>query len=113
MPLYIYEHPTTGEVKEVFQGMNDTHEYSEGNVKWNRLFLRPQAVTNSISSIDPWSAKQFVDRTRDMKGGTLGDLWDISANLSKQREKKAGKDPIKNKAVTDYEKKTTKPHPLK
>lgn len=114
MPLYIYSHPTTGETKEILQGMNDIHEYVEDGIKWIREFVKPQAVTNSIEGIDPWSSKQFVDRTRDMRGGTVGDLWDISAELSKKREKKAGKDPIKDKSVKDYEKKCGgKPHPLK
>lgn len=112
MPYYLYEHPTTKEIKEVFQHMNDVHEHSEAGLKWMRVFAKPQAVTNSISNMDPFSAQQFVDRTRDMRGGTLGDLWDISSDLSNKRAKKAGKDPVKDKAVKAYEKKCGgKKHP--
>lgn len=110
MPLYIYEHPTTHEIKEIVQRMIDAHEYSEGGVKWNRIFQKPQA--NTTGTVDPFSAKDFVNKTRDGRG-TLGELWDRSAELSEKRKDKLGHDPIKEKAIADYAKKTGgKKHPL-
>lgn len=112
MPLYTYEHPKTKQRKDIFQPMTAVHEYIEDGVKWNRVFDAPNANVNSLSSIDPFSKKDFLDKTRDMKGGTLGDLWDVSAELSAKRAKKAGKDPIKEKAIKDYERKCHgKKHP--
>ena len=40
-------------------------------------------------------------------------MFDLSKEMSLKREKKEGVDPIKNKAVKSYEKKTRKPHPNK
>lgn len=109
MPLYIYEHPKTEEVIELIQGMNDKHEYiDDKGVKWNRLFSKPQAKTVTI---DPFSARDFVEKTRGTRG-TVGDLWDQSAELSAARTKRYGYDPVKDKTVKDYEKKCKTSHPL-
>lgn len=42
MPTYIYEHPETKELIEVFQDMNAEHVYiDEKGIKWNRIFSPP------------------------------------------------------------------------
>lgn len=109
MPIYIYEHPTTGETVEIFQGINDEHVYSQDGVKWNRIITAPNV---SADSINPNSPQDFIDKTKN-KNYTLGDLWDKSKELSEARAKKhGGADPIKEKAKNEYKKKTKKDHPL-
>ena len=46
---------------------------------------------------------------------TAGEMMDLSGELSKKREKAKdnGIDPVKQKSVTKYEKKTGKAHPNK
>lgn len=106
MPIYLYENPKTKEVKEVLQGMNDVHEYSENGVKWNRIFTKPTASIDT--QLNPNSAADFVNSTKN-KNYSIGDLWDKSAELS---EKRGGKeDKLKQKALDDYKKKTGKHHP--
>jgi len=103
MPLYTYEHPKTKKQVTIIQKMTDSHEYvDEKGVKWNRVFHVPQAATDT--QIDPFSFNDFVKKTNNKKG-TVGDLWDISADLSEKRKSKAGKDAIKEKTISDYEKK--------
>ena len=93
MPIYVYRHPEKEEYREVFQGMNDEHVYSEDGVEWDRVFLSPNASIDS--SVDPFNKQQFMDSTYNKKG-TLGDVMDYSAELSAKRaEKSGGKDPIK------------------
>ena len=41
MPMYVYKNPETNEYREVFQGMNDKHIYSEDGVEWKRVFFHP------------------------------------------------------------------------
>ena len=48
-------------------------------------------------------AKDFVEKTRN-KSGTIGDLWDMSKELSEKRKKKHGKDPILQKYYKNYSK---------
>ena len=93
--------------------MNEEKKYidEKGN-EWERIFTIPQAVFDSSENIDPFSEKQFADVTGKKKGVTIGDLWDKSEELSKKRIEKYGTDPIKNKAVNKYIKKTGKMHPL-
>lgn len=111
MALYEFQNPETKEVIGVFQKMTDEHVYvDEGGLKWVRVWNNPN--TNLGVGVDPFSKEAFMDYT-SKKGMTAGDMMDFSKELSTKREKKKGLDPIKNKTVTDYEKKTKKPHPLK
>ena len=41
MPIYLYQNPKTGKVKEIVQSVHDTHEYSEDGIKWDRIFRNP------------------------------------------------------------------------
>lgn len=101
MPIYLYSHPETGEIKEVFQGMNDEHSYEEEGVKFKRIFTVPQASIDT--KVDPYSKKDFKEKICNKKG-TIGDLWDASAEMSEKRAAKDGKDAIKEKALDNYAK---------
>jgi hypothetical protein len=83
--------------------MNDLHVYSGINGdedSWKRVFTVPNASIDS--HVDPFSSKQFVDKTQNKKG-TYGDLLDRSAEMSDKRASLAGgKDPVKEKYFTDY-----------
>lgn len=112
MPLYTFEHPITKQRKTFLQRMNDVHKFFDGEgTEWNRVFEIPQAKVSTLSSIDPFNKNQFMDKTRTMSG-TVGDLWDLSAELSEKRKAKRGKDTVKEQAIKDYRKKTKgKLHP--
>jgi len=102
MPRYIYQDGDTGEVVELIQSMNEVHEYERDGKKWNRLFTPPQM--NFDVKVDPYSPKDFNRVTE--KKGTIGDLWDRSAELSYDRaSKNGGIDPIKQEFFNDYSKK--------
>lgn len=109
MPLYLYQHQETEEIIEVLQGMNDKHEYfDEEGKEWKRVFTVPTASIDT--RIDPFSANDFVNKTGNKKG-TVGNMMDLSAELSQQRSEKVGsEDPVKRKIFTDYEKKVGKKH---
>lgn len=101
MPLYLYLNERTGETKEILQSMNDVHSYEEEGVAWKRVFTIPQ--TSIDTKIDPNSSKDFVRATN--KKGTIGDIMDLSAELSDKRAEKEGTDPVKQKHFEDYKKK--------
>lgn len=90
--------------------MQDEHVYEEDGVKWERVFTVPQASIDA--NIDPFNQQQFIDKTGS-KNGSVGDVWDRSAELSAKRAEKAGGvDPVKAKYYKDYSKKRKgKPHP--
>lgn len=103
MPLYLYRHPTTGEIREIVQTIKEEHKYvDENGLEWAREFTVPNASIDT--KWDPNSAKDFVRKTASKKG-TIGDLLDKSAELSKKREEKIGKDPLKENMYKDYSKK--------
>ena len=93
MPLYSFEHPETGETVELVQGMKDPHVFvDESGVEWNRVWVSPNAAMDT--NVDPFSAKDFVKKTANMKG-TVGDIWDYSKELGERRKDKEGKDKLK------------------
>ena len=102
MPIYVYKHPEREEYEEVFQGMNDEHVYEKDGVTWERVFLAPNASIDN--NIDPFNQQQFMDATYGKKG-TMGDMMDLSAEMSQKRADKAGgKDPVKEKFYDNYAK---------
>lgn len=108
MPIYIYHNEETGETKEIVQSMKEDHVYFEDGIQWKRVFTVPTASIDT--KIDPFSQKQFVEKTGNKKG-TMGNIMDLSAELSQKREQSNGKeDPVKRKHFSDYEKKVGKKH---
>jgi len=107
MGLYLYQNPNTKEIIEVVQKMNDEHTFFKDGINWIRLFTSPCPKIG----INPFSQEDWNNQTRNTRG-TIGDLWDKSAELSEKRAKKSGGiDPIKQKTAEAYRKKTGKPHP--
>jgi hypothetical protein len=102
MPIYVYKHPELEEYVEVFQGMNDKHEYTdEFGIEWKRVFLAPNAAIDLETN--PYDKQAFLDKTSN--GGTMGDLWDRSAEMSQKRaEQNDGVDPYKKQYFKDYSK---------
>jgi len=108
VPLYVYKHPTEEKYKEVVQGMNDPHSFSEEGVEWKRVFLSPNAAISNRP--DPFDSNSFVEKTANMKG-TFGDMMNYSAELSEKRaERIGGEDPLKRKHFKEYEKLVGKKH---
>lgn len=102
MPIYLYQHPKTKEIKSIFQKMLDEHVYSEDGIEWNRVFTLPMASVGT--KVDPFSSKQFIEQSAAKKG-TIGDLIDQSRELSAKREKVIGTDPLKEKYLKNWSKK--------
>lgn len=108
MPEYTYKKPNENIYEDVFQSMSEPHVFFKDGVEWDRVFTNPQLNVNG-GKIDPFSQKEFVDKTGRMKG-TMGDLFDLSAEMSYERANKDGKDPVKEKFLSDYKKETGKTH---
>jgi hypothetical protein len=90
-------------VVSVVQGMNEKHTYETDGKAWNREYTIPKASIDT--QIDPFSQKQFVQKT-DGKVGSMGDLWDKSAELRRKREEISGtQDPVRKKYLESYSKK--------
>ena len=94
MPLYTFEHPTTGAQEDFVFGINDDKiVVDEEGVKWKRVFSAPNISIDA--DVDPFSRKQFLEKTA--KKGTYGELMDRSRELSQKRKDKLGYDPVEQK----------------
>tara|TARA_B100000427_G_scaffold300361_1_gene282691 strand:- start:716 stop:1081 length:366 start_codon:yes stop_codon:yes gene_type:complete len=98
MPEYIYEHPETGEQVIVLQSIHEEHVYEIDGVSYNRVYTIPNASIDT--QIDPHSQQEFREKAK----GTIGDLWDQSAEASAKRAARYGEDPVKKKFFEDYSK---------
>ena len=104
MGLYLFSNPKNEtEIVEVVMSIHDNHQYIKDGVVWDRIWTKPTASVSSISKIDPFNSKSFVETT-GKKSGNLGDLQDLSEELSQKLEKKMGQDPIKIAANERYKK---------
>lgn len=108
MPIYLFEHIETGNIQEVVFHMNEEKIYLGPDSKnpqpgkWRRVWTKPRMSVDT--ACDPHSAKDFVKATN--KPGSIGDLWDRSAELSAKRaDKEGGRDPVKETYYADYAKK--------
>lgn len=105
MPQYTFFRKSTKQYRDIYYGMNDSKEYrgENGNENdWERQWTAPAA---KIDSFDPWDEKKFVKKTGEMKGGTMNDIFNESAALSKQRADKLGhEDPKKTKYFAEQKK---------
>ena len=81
--------------------MKDKHVFFRDGVEWRRVFLAPNPSIDT--KIDPFSKRDFIDKT-SKKFGTLGDLTDISKELSLKRESSAGKDNVRENFYKNYTK---------
>jgi hypothetical protein len=111
MPQYLYQHPKSKKVIELIQSVHDNHEYIDSDgLKWNRVYTAPELNTEGSLKAD-CTAKQFDDYT-GRKKGTIGDLWDRSAELSDKRKKIYGEDPVKKDYLKSWKsKRKNKRHP--
>lgn len=105
MPIYSFLNKKTGKIVDIFQSMNDVHEYKgeSGNENdWERIFYAPNASIDTKQ--DPFSSNQYLDRTKSKKG-TYGNMLDYSKELSEKRASvNGGVDPIKEKYYAEYSK---------
>lgn len=104
MPFYAFSNKDTGEIRDIFFHMNDDKVYNgEDGTEvgvWVREFLSPNASIDTHADI--YSPKDFAKVTN--KKGTIGDMWDRSAEMSAKRTEKEGIDPFKQKYFDNYKK---------
>lgn len=106
MPLYFFQNQQTEEIREVFFHMNDVKEYfgdPEDNdaAEWKRIYTVPMASIDT--EIDPFDKNAYMRKTEN-KNTTLGEMWDKSAEMSRKRAERTGKDPVKEKFLDNYKK---------
>jgi hypothetical protein len=101
MPFYLFQNPQTEEIVEILQNMNEEHIFFDKNgLKYNRIYTSPNYAIDS--KIDPFSSKDFAEKTRNKKG-TIGDLLNKSKELSEKRGGETN-DPVLKNYLSSYEK---------
>lgn len=102
MPQFLYQNPNNeSEIVEIFQSVNDKHEYIKDGIRWQRVWTVPNAAI--CTKIDPFSQSSFISATNNKKE-TIGSLQDRSKEASLKREEKVGIDPLKQKYYDNYSK---------
>jgi hypothetical protein len=100
MPIYLYRNPKTDVIIEVVQSIHDKHEYIDNDgLIYDREYTIP--TTSVDTKINPFDSKAFVENSKT-KSGTIGNLQDLSKELSEKRSQILGTDPIKEKRYQEY-----------
>jgi hypothetical protein len=100
MPFYLFQNPNNGKIVEIFQNMKDPHVFfDEKGLEYQRVLTVPNCAVDS--KIDPFSSKDFAEKTRNKKG-TIGDLLNKSKELSEKRGGESN-DPVLKKYLSSYE----------
>lgn len=107
MPLYLYENPETGEVKEVLQKMSEPHEYEEGGVGWLRVWVSPNAAVNDNLISADTTQEEFVRKTKE-KNYNVGEMWDLSKELGEKRKQVSGEDHVRKKTEKESQERVEK-----
>lgn len=102
MPLYSFVNPENeAECVDVFFHMNDEKKFIGPDGKeWRRVYFSPNASIDS--KIDPFSSRDFVEKTGKKKGN-FGNLLDAAKEASIARTQKEGRDVVKEKWLKNYE----------
>jgi len=101
VPLYCFTNSDESEYVDVFFHMNDNKVYMGPDGKeWRRVYTSPNASIDS--KIDPFSSRDFVEKTGKKKGN-FGNLLDAAKEASIQRAEKEGRDVVKEKWLKNYE----------
>ena len=103
MPIFIYSHPETGEIREIVQSVHEEHSFTdESGIKWQREFTVPMAAMDTQN--DAFDDKKNLEKIKNTKG-SLGDILDYSKEQSSRREEKLGTtDPKKQNYYDNYAK---------
>lgn len=101
MPFYTFKHPKKERYIEIFQHMDESHEYFEDGHQWERVFHSPNAAVCTRLDGSEGNFRTYFDN----KKGTIGDAWDASREASEKRKKEMGHDPVKENYFKEYSKK--------
>lgn len=89
--------------------MTEEKIYFDGKIYWDRVWTKPNAAANSRIDADDL---QKMTRVTGEKKGSLGNLFDLSKEMSLKREEKHGIDNVKEKYYSRWSKsRRGKTHP--
>lgn len=107
--IYQFINTVTSGIADVWIPITgDTNTYNGENGLETGVWKRNWAGNASVgfthhTKIDPYSPKDFLNATD--KKMTMGEMWDLSKEMSQKRASKDGIDHVQQKNWKDYEKK--------
>ncbi len=112
MPVFDFQHVESGEIISVYLSVKEPKESYSTQIKdgktYKRVYSAPLAASNIIRGN---MSKEDFRKVTTGKNYNVGDLYDISKEMSEERAaKNGGKDPVKEKFYKDYEKRLNRKH---
>ncbi len=115
MPIYLFKNTKTGKIHDIYLPYSEVSKGYKGEDGkedfWERVFTVPSIMTDTANRVDAYKQSDFLKATENKKG-TLGDIMDLSRELSEKRKQKDGVDKVKQKMFNEYSKtRNGKEHP--
>lgn len=112
MPVFEFQHEESGEIISVLVAISEPDEARHKQIvdgkTYKRLYSAPIAAKDTLVKD---ATNQDFKRVTQGKNLTVGQMWEISKEMSEQRQdKNGGIDPVKEQFYKDYEKKTGGKH---
>ena len=107
MPIYQYYNVANEDEKRdfIFSMKDDKPEVLEADgIQWKRDWSSIRVQAKIDGKLSCWAINKWTEKTGRMKG-KMGDLMDLSAELSERRaHETGGVDPVKEKVFENYAK---------
>lgn len=113
MATHQFIHEESGEIIEVRVPTDAPivqHQRQEIDGKvYKRVYSAPLAAKDT--RFGDCSATDFRRKTTDKAGLKVGDMWEISAEMSERRKQRQGHDPVLEQHYANHEKEYGEKHP--
>ena len=115
MPVYDFQHARSGEIISVYVSAKapaiERKQQKRGRKVFKRVWTAPLAAQNMGVKLGDGTKEDFSRVTTGKKGIKVGDLWEVSKEMSEKRAQRHGKDPVQEAQYAQYEKETGEKHP--
>jgi len=114
MPVHEFYNESNGKSIEIYVPINapsENHQTQvvEGQI-YKRIYSAPLASVDTVSK--DGTKEDFRRLTTNKKGLTIGQMWEMSAEMSQHRaDKNGGVDNVKESFYKNYEREVGKAHP--
>ena len=112
MPVHNFQNEKTGKIISVLVSIKEPVKNHQIQIEDGEVYKRVYDMPSMSMDVKMGDlTKEDFIRSTSSKNYTIGNMMDISKEMSEDRAKRnGGKDPVKEKMYADYEKKTGKKH---
>lgn len=115
MPVFEFTHDPTGETISVLVPITapdtERHQQVKDGKVYKRVYAAPLAAVDLATRHGDATREDFRRVTTGKRHLKVGDMWEISAEMSEERRQRIGIDPVKEESYRRHEQEFGEKHP--